>query len=53
METKCELSLDESIYIAQEIVKDYLESGESDLHGTSEIDEFLNYVERNLTDYVD
>ena len=46
------LSMDEAIYMAQDIVKDYLNSDEYSPKNDSEIGRFLHYVSVNLSEYI-
>jgi len=52
LESSAELSVDESIYIANDLVKDYLASDDYDSQNPTELDSFFGYVEQNMTDYL-
>ena len=47
-----ELTMDESLYIAEELVKGYQDSDEYSSKNDKEVDRFLSYVGRNISDFL-
>lgn len=46
------LTMDESLYVAEELVKGYQDSDEYSSKNDREVDRFLSYVGRNISDFL-